>query len=129
MVATVSAIAQATNVEKGPGASIGSDGFLKLLLEQMKQQDPLSPNSSQDIMMQMSSVSSLQQMVAQNEKLDEILQTSSVQSASNLVGRQIRLSDGLTTSVAAAELRGQAVFLQLQNGGSAPLSQVREILA
>ena len=75
-----------------PGAEEGQDRFLKLLVAQLKNQDPLSPMDNAEITSQMAQIST----VSGIEKLNDTLQTmaaafSSGQSlqATSLIGRQV----------------------------------------
>ncbi|OGV68548.1 MAG: hypothetical protein A2283_20035 [Lentisphaerae bacterium RIFOXYA12_FULL_48_11] len=45
-----------------PGGALGKDEFLQLLMEQMKNQDPLDPMKSTDTIAQLAQFSSLEQM-------------------------------------------------------------------
>lgn len=130
MEVSLSATSAVTNSSRtATGKGLDGDTFMRLMLEQMKHQDPLNPANSQDVMMQMASVSSLQQAVAQNEKLDDILSASSLQSGVMLVGRQVRLIDGETAAVTGLESAGQSFRLVLNNGRVVDLSSIRDVLS
>jgi flagellar basal-body rod modification protein FlgD len=127
MEVSLSTAPPATNVARAAaGKGLDGETFMRLMLEQMKHQDPLNPANSQDIMMQMASVSSLQQAVAQNEKLDDILSASSLQDGVMLVGRQVRLQDGETAAVTGLESAGQSFRMVLNNGRVADLSELSD---
>ena len=86
-----------TNQVKTRGSSeLGKEEFLKLLVCQMQNQDPLNPQSDQQFIAQLAQFSSLEQMTNLNS-------TMSNTSAYSLVGKEVIVqkkdSDGTTTEV------------------------------
>jgi flagellar basal-body rod modification protein FlgD len=69
-VTAVTAGAQAASSATEPLAS--KDVFLKLLVEQIKNQDPLSPMQGMDFVNQLSQFSSLEQLVSMRQDLDAL---------------------------------------------------------
>ena len=71
---------------------LGKDAFLKLLLVQLQNQDPLNPIEDREFISQLANFSSLEQMMTMNETLSSLLE---LQSASQLwqylglVGREV----------------------------------------
>jgi flagellar basal-body rod modification protein FlgD len=59
----------APNVTKG----MGQETFLKLLVEQLKHQDPLSPQDSAQFVAQLAQFNSLEQLISINSRLGELL--------------------------------------------------------
>lgn len=59
----------APTVPKG----IGQDAFLKLLVEQLKHQDPLAPQDSAQFVAQLAQFNSLEQLISINARLGELL--------------------------------------------------------
>jgi flagellar basal-body rod modification protein FlgD len=58
----------------GGGGKMGKDEFLKLLVAQMRHQDPLNPMDGQQMAAQLAQFSSVEQLVSVNDRLDEIRQ-------------------------------------------------------
>lgn len=52
---------------RSPGSSLGKDDFLKILVSQLQNQDPMKPMEDQDFIAQMAQFSSLEQMQSLNE--------------------------------------------------------------
>jgi flagellar basal-body rod modification protein FlgD len=61
-----------SGVFSNPGGKLGKDEFLKLLVAQMKNQDPLNPMDGQQMAAQLAQFSSVEQLVTANESLEAI---------------------------------------------------------
>ena len=67
-----------TSTVKNPESTLGKDDFLKLLVGQMRHQDPLNPSSDQDYIAQMAQFSMVEQvsnMALANERMLKTLRT------------------------------------------------------
>jgi flagellar basal-body rod modification protein FlgD len=64
--------APARPVGAPPGGTMGKDAFLKLLVAQMKHQDPLNPMDGQQMAAQLAQFSSVEQLIDANTRLEEI---------------------------------------------------------
>jgi flagellar basal-body rod modification protein FlgD len=51
----------------------GENAFLKLLVEQLKHQDPLAPQDGAQFVAQLAQFNSLEQLISINERLGEVL--------------------------------------------------------
>jgi flagellar basal-body rod modification protein FlgD len=76
---------------------MGKDDFLKLLVTQLKYQDPLEPQSPEDYSAQLAQFSSLEQLAQMNSLLESSLETNlllatSVNNtlAANVIGKQVK---------------------------------------
>jgi flagellar basal-body rod modification protein FlgD len=56
----------------GGNDSLGKDAFLKLLVEQIKNQDPLEPKDNSEFVAQLAQFSSLEQTMGINDRLDRL---------------------------------------------------------
>ena len=52
---------------------VGKDTFLKLLVEQLKHQDPLNPQDGAQFVAQLAQFNSLEQLMSINERLGQLL--------------------------------------------------------
>lgn len=80
-----------------PKKSLAKDDFLRLLLTQMQNQDPLSPVDNKEMLAQLAQFSSLEQMQGVSDRLDTLLlaQSSTNQLATtSLVGRSVSYRTG-----------------------------------
>ena len=90
----------ATTTEE-TGALADQNVFLKLYIEQLKGQDPTSPQDANDMVAQMSQFSSLERLTGISDQLETMatsLTSNQALSASTLVGRSI-LMEGSTAKI------------------------------
>jgi flagellar basal-body rod modification protein FlgD len=78
---------------KGAKTSVDYESFLKLLIAQMKNQDPTSPMESTEYVAQIATFSQVEQSVQMNQKLDQMLSASSLSQAASLIGHTVTSAD------------------------------------
>jgi flagellar basal-body rod modification protein FlgD len=79
-------------IETGdPGGKLGKDEFLKLLITQMQNQDPLNPMDSTATIAQLAQFSSLEQMQNVAKQMGGLRQESAMAGAMALVGQSVSL--------------------------------------
>jgi len=66
----------ARNNVREVNSDLDRDAFMNLLITEMKNQDPLDPVSNKDMMAQLASFSSLEQMEKMNSSMDEFIELS-----------------------------------------------------
>jgi flagellar basal-body rod modification protein FlgD len=97
--------------------NIDYQSFLKLLIAEMKNQDPTKPMDSTEYVAQLATFSQVAQTVQTNSKLDQLLQTSALAQAGNIIGHSITSADGNTTgTVSSVRLTSDGLIAILQNG-------------
>lgn len=122
---TVSAVggastAQTNTVSKAQ--TVDYQSFLRLLVAQMKNQDPTSPMESTDYVAQLATFSQVEQSVQINAKLDSILQASTFAQAGDLIGREIESADGkIKGTVASVRLYSDGIMAKLADGQELPV--------
>ncbi|MCT7377557.1 flagellar hook assembly protein FlgD [Chelativorans salis] len=115
-VSTVTGTTQNQTSAAAP-QTVDYQSFLKLLVAEMKNQDPTSPMESTDYVAQLASFSQVEQSVQINDKLEQILAAASLSQASGLVGREITSSDGTVTgTVSEVKLYSDGVVATLESG-------------
>ena len=72
---------------------IGKDGFLKLLITQLQNQDPLEPMSNEDFAAQLAQFSSLEQMQNLNESFGQLMDLTKISGSANLIGKSVQYFD------------------------------------
>jgi flagellar basal-body rod modification protein FlgD len=68
---------------------LGQADFLKLLMAQMQNQDPLNPVSPTDMTSQLSQLSSVQGIQQLNTNITQMLALQQMTQAANLIGKQV----------------------------------------
>lgn len=116
----VEAVSGATRTQTYDAASpqaVDYQSFLRLLVAQMKNQDPTSPMESTDYVAQLATFSQVEQSVQINSKLEQILAASTLSQASGLVGREITSPDGeITGIVSEVKLYSDGIVAKLESG-------------
>ena len=85
----------------GTNSSLGEQDFLKLLVAQLKNQDPLAPQDNSQFVAQLAQFSSLQAAMGTNTRLDAITsqnQGTANSEAINLVGKKATVKGSLLTA-------------------------------
>ncbi|WP_028032486.1 flagellar hook assembly protein FlgD [Chelativorans sp. J32] len=115
-VSTVTSAPQNQQTAAAP-QTVDYQSFLRLLVAQMKNQDPTSPMDSTDYVAQLATFSQVEQSVQMNSKLEQILAASSLSQASGVVGREITSADGTVTGIVKeVKLYSDGVVAKLENG-------------
>lgn len=73
---------------------LGQEDFLKLLVSQLKMQDPLSPMSDKDFMAQIASFSSLKEMTLIREEMISLSKSMTFLNLGHLLGKKALFQDG-----------------------------------
>lgn len=126
---TVSAVGAAGAASSNTATSVGGaqavdyQSFLKLLVAQMKNQDPMAPMESTDYVAQLATFSQVEQSVQMNNKLEAMIVSSSLGQAAGLIGREIETMDGKAKGIVkSVELYADGSVLVLQDGSKVPMT-------
>ena len=79
----------AGTVAKPPGEQMGKDTFLKLLVAQLKYQNPLEPTDSAEFMAQTAQFTVVEKLDALSKTNAELLSTNRALGASSLLGQSV----------------------------------------
>jgi flagellar basal-body rod modification protein FlgD len=97
--------------------TVDYNAFLRLLIAQMKNQDPTNPTDSTQFMAQLASFSNVEQAVQTNAKLDALLTSSAVSQADGLIGKIVTSADATVSgTVVAVTLLGSKLVATLDSG-------------
>ena len=91
--------AQAAATSAKSAVNVNYDSFLKLLVAELKNQDPTKPMESTEFVAQLATFSNVEQNIQSNEKLDELLRAGFLQQAGSLIGRTLTTPDGSVSGV------------------------------
>lgn len=91
------AVTGATSVQSDFGSGfnvkLGKEDFLKLLIEQLRHQDPLNAVDNKEFIAQMAQFSSLEQMMNLNSKITGLISMQMIAQASSLIGKTVKTID------------------------------------
>jgi flagellar basal-body rod modification protein FlgD len=132
----VSALNSATTSTGTAGKTTGvntMDGaaFLNLMIKQLQQQDPLNPTDSNQLLTQISQISTLQSNTAMADNLKSLTLQQSIGAAGNLIGKKVQGLDengddvqGIVTSV---RVENRTVYLEMDSGRTLPMSNLTNV--
>jgi flagellar basal-body rod modification protein FlgD len=121
------------------GSALGKDAFMKLLVNQIKNQDPLEPSDNTAYLSQLAQFSSLEQMQSLNDNIVglAVLQQnnalmSQLTQSSALIGQRVTYMDPATNqsksgTVGSVKIMDNLAVLSI-NGTDVPLANVSEVL-
>lgn len=95
--------------KKKSGSTLDKEAFLKLLVAQMKYQDPLEPTSNTEYISQLATFSSLEEMQNLNSTMTNM-------QGMSLVGKQVVMKVTSETTGLTNEIAGFVEYVQRENG-------------
>ncbi|MDP9388633.1 MAG: flagellar hook capping protein [Actinomycetota bacterium] len=110
--------------------ALGKDAFLKLLVAQLKYQDPLNPADGSEFMAQTAQFTMVEKLEELGRQTGELLASQRALSASSLIGRRVTYlrGDGGEAAgvVSAVRLAADGPILQV-GADDVPLGAVRQV--
>lgn len=112
-------------------AELDSDDFVKVLVQELSNQDPFEPHDSAQILEQLSSLRNIESQATLQDRIEELVLQNEIAQAGGLIGRLVQgltedgdRVEGEVTSVRVRD--GQAV-LELDTGQRLPMARVERI--
>ena len=91
--------------------------FLRLLIAQLKNQDPTKPMDSAQYMGQLASFSAVEQSMKTNVKLDALMAANTLTQAEAFIGRSVTSADGkIAGEIVAVKVTSDGPLATLHNG-------------
>lgn len=97
----------------GASSELGKDQFMKILLTQLQNQDPMEPMQDKDFIAQMATFSSLEQTMNMATELHSLSQSAAL--ASSLIGKQVEWL-GATDNGSTVTKSGVVDSIKMKNG-------------
>jgi flagellar basal-body rod modification protein FlgD len=98
-------------------STLDYDSFLKLLVTQMKNQDPTKPMDSTEYIAQLASFSNVEQSISVNKKLDSLIQQSRISQGVDLIGKHVTSLDDLGSgTVESVKFTSGGILASLSDG-------------
>ena len=127
-VAAVTRTADSSASRSDSVESLSPDAFMKLLVAQLQNQDPLSPVQNEQFVLQLSQLTTLQQTRSLAEAVQSLSGAAKLGSAAALIGRQVEYLDPNGEQIATGrveQVRAEAGQIELQIGDRlVPLASV-----
>ena len=108
-----------------------TEDFIKMMVTQLQNQDPMEPAKNQELLAQMSQIGQLQSATALQDSLKSMVLQNQLGAASGLIGKHVEGLDasddptaGVVTSV---RVEGTDAVLELDNGNRLSLGRVTTI--
>lgn len=134
-----------THTNEKKGNQLGKDEFLKILMAQLANQDPLSPMKDQEFIAQMATFSSLEQMVNMNESMTKLYSGQMFANKlqySELIGKEVSWTEVVEAEgeetpqilekkdkAVAVHFNGNDVQVEMENGDLINVASIKEISA
>jgi flagellar basal-body rod modification protein FlgD len=115
--------ADTPDTSKATGPGVDYQAFLKLLVAEMKNQDPTEPMDATQQISQLAQFSSVEQAVQTNTKLDQLLASSSLSQADGIIGRTVTSADGTVSGVVeSVRIYSDGMIATLKGGAQLPIT-------
>lgn len=101
---------QTSQTNAAANASLDYTAFLRLLVAEMKNQDPTDPADPAEWMGQIASFSNVEQAIQTNAKLDAMITSMALTQVDGLIGRTVTTADG--------EISGKVSSVRIITGGA-----------
>lgn len=96
--------------------TVDYDAFLKLLVTQLENQDPLEPISETEFVAQLATFSNVEQNTRTNDRLASLITQTGLSQASQLVGRTITTGAGESGVVSEVRVNDTGMSATLSDG-------------
>jgi flagellar basal-body rod modification protein FlgD len=119
---TAAAAPTSTPASSTPAKALDYDAFLRLLIAELKNQDPTKPMDSAQYVGQLAAFSNVEQAMKTNAKLDALMSASALTQAESFIGRTVTSADGsISGTVASVQVASDGAVALLQDGQRLPL--------
>ena len=127
------ASAPSQNQVKSSKGQLNTDDFIKMMLTQLQNQDPLEPAKNQELLAQMSQIGQLQTATQLQNTLKGLTLQNQLGSAGNLIGKLVQGLDSnnenVSGLVSSVRVENNQVFLELDSGKTLSMGNVTSIAA
>ena len=108
-----------------------SEDFIKMMITQLQNQDPMEPAKNEELLAQMSQIGQLQSTTQLQESLKGLVIQNQIGAAGNLIGKSVEGMDERNETVKgvvnSVHVESEQVFLELDNGKRLALGRVTGI--
>ena len=108
-----------------------SEDFIKMMITQLQNQDPMEPAKNEELLAQMSQIGQLQSTNQLQESLKGLVIQNQIGAAGNLIGKSVEGMDEKNETVRgvvnSVHVESEQVYLELDNGKRLSLGRVTGI--
>ena len=113
------------------GLALKTEDFIKMMVTQLQNQDPMEPAKNQELLAQMSQIGQLQSATTLQDSLKGMVLQNQIGAAAGLIGKSVSgldaADDPVTGLVTSVRVENDGVSLELDNGNRLTLSRVTSI--
>lgn len=132
-MSAIGAVAGGASASRSGFSGLSSDEFMKIVLEELAQQDPLEPSDTGALLDQLASIRAIQADIDLEESLQSLVARNELSSATGLIGRVVsgvsETSERALDVVVSVSNTGQGPILNLANGQRVRMGQVDEVVS
>jgi flagellar basal-body rod modification protein FlgD len=111
--------------------SLTANDFIKFMITELQNQDPLSPTDPNTMLQQISEIGQLQSATTLQTDLTGMVQQNQVSAASAMIGKEVQGTDAssntITGIVSAVQITSNGVNLELNTGSTLAMNNVTAI--
>ena len=112
-------------------SALNPDDFIKMMITQLQNQDPMEPAKNDQLLAQMSQIGQLQSSTQLQESLKGLVLQNQIGSAATLIGKTVQGMDTNNNTIAgvvsSVRVQDDGVSLELDSGQSLQLGRVTSI--
>jgi flagellar basal-body rod modification protein FlgD len=116
-----------------PAKTMDQNDFLKVLLVQLQNQDPLKPQDGNAMLQQMGQIQNIQSMLAMQDNITQSRRDGQMTLGQSLMGKTVKVfndeNEPYTGIVKEVRIEGKNVVLELDNGASYPITNLSAVLS
>ena len=122
---------QASSAASKRKMELKTEDFIKMMITQLQNQDPMEPAKNQELLAQMSQIGQLQSATTLQESLKGMVLQNQLGSAAGMIGKTVQglgtNDDPIEGQVTSIRVEDGTVNLELDNGQHLPLTRVTSI--
>jgi flagellar basal-body rod modification protein FlgD len=130
ITSSVAPSAQGSQI-KSKNFELKTEDFIKMMITQLQNQDPMEPAKNQELLAQMSQIGQLQSATTLQESLKAMVMQQNIAGAGNLIGKMVQGMNEVGASISglvnSVRVEKDGVFLELDNGQRLALTRVQNI--
>ncbi len=111
---------------------MSSEEFIKVMIEELTNQDPLNPQDSNALLEQLSSLRNIESQINLQDKLEALVLQNEISAAGGLIGKTIQglstVNSQTTGIVKAVRIERDQTLLELDNTMTVPMDNVTKVL-